>query len=75
MGYFKRKADASLRRGMRQAACVVISRQPYYDIYEPFLADGMLCLCACACACACVSLFVAIVVVVVFTSREWGEEG
>jgi hypothetical protein len=40
MGYFKKKQDSSLARGMRQASCLVLARQPFFDLFESFLLDG-----------------------------------
>eukprot|EP00299_Pterocystis_sp_00344_P016540 c8294_g1_i3.p1 GENE.c8294_g1_i3~~c8294_g1_i3.p1 ORF type:complete len:817 (-),score=204.76 c8294_g1_i3:255-2705(-) len=42
MGYFKRKTDKSLKRSTRQASCLVLARQPYFDLFEPFLVDGVM---------------------------------
>eukprot|EP00301_Raphidiophrys_heterophryoidea_P001074 c10536_g1_i1.p1 GENE.c10536_g1_i1~~c10536_g1_i1.p1 ORF type:complete len:898 (+),score=234.67 c10536_g1_i1:377-3070(+) len=41
MAYFSRRSDPTMKRGMRQAACIVLARAPHYDIFEPFLAEGV----------------------------------
>eukprot|EP00298_Acanthocystis_sp_HF-20_P017234 c21702_g1_i2.p1 GENE.c21702_g1_i2~~c21702_g1_i2.p1 ORF type:complete len:833 (-),score=303.07 c21702_g1_i2:74-2572(-) len=41
LAHFRKIADTTMKRGSRQASCIVVARQPHYDQFLPFLEAGV----------------------------------